>query len=141
MNKVAITVPNTIRRPRKANRASAYAASASTATTSTALITPASRLLKNHRSTGVCELVDSTVRYACVDTGCGCQDSGSDVASLFVLNDVDAIHSSGAMKIMVRISNPRASRIRLGRMRRVMPTAAARSEEHTSELQSPCNLV
>ena len=122
---MAITVPNTIRRPRNANRAKAYAASASTATTSTALITPASRLLKNHRNTGVCELVLNTVRYACVVAGCGCQDSGSAVASLFVLNDVDAIHSSGAMKSSVRNSSANASRIRLGRMRTFMPTAAA----------------
>jgi len=65
------------------------------------LITPAARLLKNQRSTGVCKLVVNTVRYAYVVTGHGVHESGSDVASLGVLNDVEAIHNSGAMKMML----------------------------------------
>src|SRR5882757_8534108 len=101
MNSVAMTVPKTSRLPRNASRARAYAASASTVTTSTALITPAARLLKNQRSTGVCKLVVNTVRYASVVTGRGVHESGSDVASLGVLNDVEAIHNSGAMKMML----------------------------------------
>src|SRR5882762_340685 len=118
MNSVAMTVPKTSRLPRNASRARAYAASASTVTTRTALITPAARLLKNQRNTGVCELVVNTVRYASVVAGRGVHDSGSEVASLGVLNEVDAIHKSGAMKTTVRSSKARANRIRLGRMRR-----------------------
>src|SRR5256885_5536520 len=40
--------------------------------------------------------------------------------------------------------HPMALRVRVGRVHhgcRVVPVVGARSEEHTSELQSPCNLV
>ena len=52
--------PNSSLLPGKSIRASAYAAIDAVTTMSTVLMAAAARLLKNHRITGVCDVVDAS---------------------------------------------------------------------------------
>ena len=60
MKIVPMISPNSSLFPGKSIRASAYAAIDAVTTMSTVLMVAAARLLKNHRTTGVCDVVDAS---------------------------------------------------------------------------------
>src|SRR4051795_9547351 len=80
--------------PGKSIRASAYAAIEAVTRISTALRAAAARLLRNHRTSGVCDAVEASGWWGWGGDGFGIQLSGWLVAALAVLNEVLIIHSS-----------------------------------------------
>src|SRR5688500_19359989 len=69
---------------------------------------------------------------------CRCVQVLSPISSIHALSLHDALP---IFRVELGQSSRRARSGRRGRDRRRAHAAAARSEEHTSELQSPCNLV